>query len=276
MRPFLFLACLLAPAAAHAQIISSARKPAAFSAPTDVDVTLALFKGLEPRAYSVVKSYPHDSKAFTEGLLWRAGALYESTGLEGESEVRKVDLNSGAVLKSAAAPNRVFGEGLTLAGNRLIQLTYKDGRALVYDADTFEKIGEYRYFGEGWGLAFDGRDLIMSDGSDTLTFRDPDTFQAGRRVQATVNGKPLADINELEFIDGKIWANIWLTNIIVAIDPATGIVTDYVDLTGLMGPDFKPDDENDVLNGIAYDPGSGHLFVTGKRWPRLFEIQLKP
>lgn len=260
-------------------MISRPRAPAPSPEPytspvTDVAAVQAMFKDQAPLAYTVVKSYPHDKSAFTEGLFWHDGRFYESTGLQGESELRQVDVNSGAVLKSVVVPSQVFAEGLALAGNRLIQLTYKEGRALVYDLDTLKKVDEFRYFGEGWGLTFDGESLVMSDGSSTLTFRDPRTFQARRTVSVTVDGKPLADINELEFIGGQIWANVWLTDIIVRIDPGSGRVTGHLNLAGILGPGVRMADENDVLNGIAYDPGSGHLFVTGKRWPRLFELKL--
>ena len=279
VRRLLLVCCLAGPAPALAQMISRPRSPApdpsAFSSPTtDVAGVLALFKGRAPLGYTVVRSYPHDPSAFTEGLIWYDGLLYESTGLQGESAVRKLDLNTGVVLGSVASPDRAFGEGLARVGNRLIQLTYKEGRALVYDVSTLKPIDEFQYSGEGWGLAFDGESLIMSDGSSTLTFRDPATFQPRRQIQVTAGGKPLAAINELEFANGKIWANIWLSDIIVQIDPASGNVTGYLDLAGLMGPGSGRTDENDVLNGIAYNPTTGHLFVTGKRWPALFELKL--
>lgn len=275
MKRLLLLTWLLVPAAAQAQIIPSAGKPSSsYSAPTNVEATLALFRGRTPLPYSVVKTYPHDPHAFTEGLLWRDGYLYEGTGLEGESVVRRVELGTGEIRRSAAAPDAVFGEGMTLVGDQLLQLTYKEGRAFIYDAETFELLGEHSYPGEGWGLAYDGKRLIMSDGSSTLTFRDPRTFQPQGSVQVTVDGKPLASLNELEYIDGKIWANVWLTDLIVLIDPASGRVTDYLDLTGLLGPGARPADVNDVLNGIAYDAETGRIFVTGKRWANVFELKV--
>lgn len=276
MKRLLLVLLLGAPASGWTQIIAVPHAPdtGAYSPATDVAAVQALFRGRAPLAYEVVKSYPHDRGAFTEGLLWRDGILYESTGLNGQSDVRKVDLASGAVLTSAALPNQAFAEGLARVGDRLIQITYKEGRAFVYDAATLRKTAEFRYFGEGWGLTYDGQSLIMSDGSSTLTFRDPATFQALRRISVTVGGKPLGAINEMEFIDGKIWANIWLTDIIVMIDPATGEVTDHLDLSGLLPPDARSSDDNDVLNGIAYDPAGGRVFVTGKHWPRLFELKV--
>lgn len=278
MTRFALLWCVLAASPALAEIAAPPSAPGAAgpetSPPTDVAAVRALFRGRAPIAYRVAASHPHDPNAFTEGLLWSGGRLYESTGLQGESELREIDPASGAVVRSARVPNQAFAEGLTVAGGRLIQLTYKEGRAFVYDAATLERVGEFRYFGEGWGLAYDGRSLVMSDGSSTLTFRDPETFQVQRRVSVTVDGRPLADLNELEFFGGKIWANVWLTDLIVQIDPASGEVTGYLDLSGLMGPDFRPPSDDDVLNGIAYDPGSGRVFVAGKRWPRLFELEL--
>lgn len=273
----LLAACLLlTPASGWAQIIAVPRAPdtGSYSPATDVAAVAELFQGRAPLAYEVVKSYPHDTGAFTEGLLWYDGTLFESTGLKGQSDVRRVDLASGAVLKSAALPNQAFAEGLARVGDALVQITYKEGRAFVYDAATLQKTGDFRYFGEGWGLTYDGQSLIMSDGSSTLTFRDPATFQARRRVSVTVGGKPLGAINEMEFIDGKIWANIWLTDIIAIIDPATGEVTAHLDLSGLVPPDARSSDDNDVLNGIAYDPAGGRVFVTGKRWPRLYELKV--
>lgn len=271
MKRLLLVWVLWMPASSWAQVVSPA--PDSYTSPaTDVAAVQALFNGRPPLAYEVVKSYPHDQGAFTEGLLWHDGALYESTGLTGRSDVRRVDLESGAVLRSASLPNQAFAEGLARVGDSLVQITYNEGRAFVYDAATLNRTAEFRYSGEGWGLTFDGKSLIMSDGSSMLTFRDPTTFQALRRIQVTVGGKPLGAVNEMEFIDGKIWANIWLTDIIVQIDPKTGQVTGHLDLSGLLGPGVRPADKNDVLNGIAYDPDSGRVFVTGKRWPRLFEI----
>ena len=228
-------------------------------------------------AYTIVKVYPHDAAAFTEGLFWRDGYLYESVGLEGQSEVRKVDLKSGSVVQTAVSPNKVFGEGLTLAGGKLIQLTYTEGRAFVYDFATMKLTGEFRYSGEGWGLTTDGKSLIMSDGSDALTFRDPATFAPRRRVRVTLDGAPVKNINELEFAGGMIWANVWKDNRILRIDPAVGRVTGVLDMTGLIPDDVRakmPEPEEDVLNGIAYDPATGHFFVTGKCWPSLFEIKI--
>ncbi len=228
----------------------------------------------KPIEFRVVKSYPHDSSAFTQGLLWHNGNLIEGTGREGHSELRRVDLVSGNVLQRQKLPSDVFGEGVALASERLIQLSWQNGRAFVYDEKTFDKLHEWKYDGEGWGLTFDGKRLIMSDGSDKLTFRDSKTFAPLNTLAVTFNGKPLAQLNELEWIQGKIWANVWQTDYIVIINPTTGIVEQYLDCTNLLGTGSRSGRE-DVLNGIAYDEKSGRIFITGKWWPRLFEIALK-
>lgn len=226
-------------------------------------------------SYRIVRKYPHRRDAFTEGLFLKDGALYESVGLEGQSQVRKVELSSGKVLRSADAPDRVFGEGLAVVDGWLFQLTYTEGRAVVYDFETFRVLGEFQYTGEGWGLTTDGRALIMSDGSDALTYRDASTFASGRRVNVTLDGAPLKDLNELEYARGRIWANVWKETRIVRIDPATGRVDGILDLAGLRASDASlPEPDEDVLNGIAYDRATGHFFVTGKCWPSLFELEL--
>jgi glutaminyl-peptide cyclotransferase len=227
-------------------------------------------------SYRLVKIYPHQRDAFTEGLFWEGGVLYESVGLEGQSQVRKVDLKSGKVLQSTASPDKVFGEGLALVGGWLFQLTYTEGRALVYDAATLRLLGEFQYAGEGWGLTTDGRDLIMSDGTDTLTYRSAADFKEVRKVRVTLDGKPVKNLNELEYVEGRIWANIWKKDRILRIDAATGRVTGVLDLTGLrVRAADLPEPEEDVLNGIAYDPATGHFLVTGKCWPSVFEIEIK-
>lgn len=224
--------------------------------------------------FKVVKSYPHDQNAFTQGLLWHEGALYEGTGREGHSEVRKVDLQSGRVLRQSPLPKEVFGEGLVLSDNRLIQITWQSQRAFVFDLKTFQLKGEWKYEGEGWGLTTDGDELIMSDGTSQLIFRDPKTFAEKRRVDVTFNGKPLDKLNELEWIDGQVWANVWQTDFIVRINPQTGEVEEYLDCSGLLGDKARSGKE-DVLNGIAYDAQNKRIFLTGKLWPKLFEIKLQ-
>lgn len=221
--------------------------------------------------FRVVKGYPHDTTAFTQGLLWHDGKLIEGTGREGHSQLRRVDLNTGRVLQKQKLPDDVFGEGVALAGDRLVQISWQNGRAFEFDAKTFSKIGEWKYDGQGWGLTFDGSHFIMSDGSDKLTYRDAQTFAAVKTLAVTFNGKPLRELNELEWIDGEIWANVWRTDYIVRIDPATGAVGSYLDCRGLLPSQTRSGGE-DVLNGIAYDAQQQRIFITGKLWPRLFEI----
>ena len=224
--------------------------------------------------YEVVATYPHDRKAFLQGLLWHDGSLYESTGQYGQSKLRKLELPSGNVVKSIDLPPDVFGEGLALADNRLIQLTWTSGRGFVYDLETFRLLREFTYRTEGWGLTYDGKELILSDGSSYLTYMDAESFLPTRRLQVKMNGRPLEEINELEFIEGEIWANVWHSDKIMRIDPATGNVTSYLDMAGLLKPEQRPDPEA-VLNGIAYDSQNRRIFVSGKLWPLIFEITVK-
>jgi glutaminyl-peptide cyclotransferase len=224
--------------------------------------------------WEVVASYPHDPDAYLQGLLWHDGGFFESTGLLGRSTLRRVEWPSGRVVRRVDLPPNVFGEGLARVGNRLVQLTWQSGRAFVYDLKTLRPLEEFRYEGEGWGLAFDGTSLIVSDGTDVLTYRDPQRFAPTRRLAVTWNGRPLHRLNELEFIDGEVWANVWYTDFIVRIDPGSGRVSSYLDLTGLL-PRGQRRQEDAVLNGIAYDPATRRLFVGGKLWPSLFEIRVR-
>lgn len=224
--------------------------------------------------FRIVQSYPHDTTAFTQGLLWHDGHLIEGTGREGHSELRRLDLDSGKVLQRHRLPRDVFGEGVALANGTLIQLSWKNGRAFVYNEKTFEKLKEWRYEGEGWGLTYDGADLIMSDGSTTLSFRDPETFAVKSTLPVTFNGKAVQNLNELEWIEGEIWANIWLTDYIVRINPKTGVVEKYLDCAQLLDSGQRRGQE-DVLNGIAYDAQKKRIFLTGKLWPQLFEIEIE-
>lgn len=226
--------------------------------------------------WHVVASYPHDSSAFTEGLLWRDGGFYESTGMEGQSSLRRVEFPSGKVVRKLKLPNDLFGEGLALSGNRLVQLTWQTRRGFVYDVNSFKLLREFSYPTEGWGMTSDGQSLIMSDGSDTLFFLDPQSFGPTRQLSVTLSGKPLRNLNELEWIDGQIWANVWQTNLIVRIDPASGKVISFLDLSGILSPSMLKNQSRpvDVLNGIAYDSASKRIFVTGKYWPRVFEIRV--
>ncbi len=225
--------------------------------------------------YEVVREYPHDPQAFTQGLFFHDGFLYESTGLRGESTLRRVELESGEVLEERRLLPQFFGEGAALAGDFIYQLTWESGIGFVYTRDGFRLVREFRYPGEGWGLTFDGEHLVMSDGSDSLRFLDPNTLRQMRKLNVTVQGERLPQLNELEWIDGEIWANIWTQDRIARIDPDTGEVTAFVDLTGILPRSFAlryP--EMDVLNGIAWDSDGDRLFVTGKKWPKLFEIEL--
>lgn len=224
--------------------------------------------------YRVVNTYPHDSGAFTQGLFWLDGALYETTGQEGASSLRRVNLEDGRVLQKADMPAEVFGEGSTPWGDQILSITWQNGIGYRWNRRTFQQVGTWRYQGEGWGLANNGREIIMSDGSDTLKFLNPETLQEVRRVRVTVNGQPLPQLNELEFIRGEVWANVWNTGDIVRIDPASGNVTGVVDLRGLVQENRG--ENSDVLNGIAYDAERDRIFVTGKYWPRLYEIALVP
>lgn len=224
-------------------------------------------------SYKVLAVYPHDTKAFTEGLQYTGGYLYEATGLNGESSIRKVNLTTGRVLKMLPISTFYFGEGITVLGDRLYELTYKNGIAFVYDAKTFEKINSFHYPGEGWALTSDRKHLIMSDGTSELRVLDPATFHEESRIAVHDGARPIKNLNELEYIEGEIWANIWTTNLIARIDPHTGRVNSWVDLSGLLKQSERTPDM-DVLNGIAYDAKRKRIFVTGKRWPKLFEIQV--
>lgn len=223
--------------------------------------------------YEVVNVYPHDRDAFTQGLLFRDGALYESTGLRGRSSLRKVQLETGKVLQQISVDTRYFAEGLTDWGARLVQLTWDTNVGFVYDVASFKQLQTFRYAGEGWGLAQDGTQLIMSDGTATLRFLDPQTFAVRRQLPVTDGGNPVRDLNELEFIDGQIYANVWLTDRIAIIAPDSGRVSGWINLAGLLARGAVSDEA--VLNGIAYDAQRKRLFVTGKLWPSLFEIRIR-
>lgn len=225
-------------------------------------------------AYEVVNSYPHDPTSFTQGLLWHDGGFYESTGQYGQSKLRRLEFPSGKGLKGISLSPELFGEGLALVGSRLIQLTWKSHRGFVYDLNTFRLLREFSYDTEGWGLTYDGKNLILSDGSSDLFYLDTQTFRPVRKLAVRMNGRPIRELNELEFIDGEIWANAWQTDLILRIDPSTGRVTSFLDLSGILAPSDKTGME-DVLNGIAYDAEHKRIFVTGKLWPRIFEIKVK-
>jgi glutaminyl-peptide cyclotransferase len=224
--------------------------------------------------YRVVNTFPHDAQAFTQGLIYRDGFLYESTGLNGRSSLRKVKLETGEVVQREAVDAKYFAEGLTEWGGRLLQLTYQTGVGFVYDFATFKPERSFRYAGEGWGLTHDRTRLIMSDGSPTLRFLDPGTFQETGRLLVKDRGTPVQNLNELEYVQDEIFANVWHADRIARIDPASGRVTGWIDLTGLLSVMYSRDAEA-VLNGIAYDTAGDRLFVTGKLWPKLFEIKLE-
>jgi glutamine cyclotransferase len=223
--------------------------------------------------YTVVRAYPHDPNAFTQGLEYRDGVLYEGTGLAGKSAIRKVDLETGKVLQEERLNPSYFGEGITVTAGKLFELTWQNKTGFVYDAKTFKLIRNFSYFGEGWGLAHDDAGLIMSDGTSTLRFLEMTRFTERRSVKVTDGGAPIANLNELEMIKGEIWANVWQTDYIARISPRDGRVVGWINLKGLSASlALKPDA---VLNGIAYDSASDRVFVTGKLWPKLFEIKLK-
>jgi glutaminyl-peptide cyclotransferase len=226
-------------------------------------------------AYQVIHSYPHDPTSFTQGLVWHEGRFYESTGQYGESKLRMLEFPSGKVLREINLSPELFGEGLALVDSRLIQLTWKSRRGFVYDLSTFRLLEEFRYDTEGWGLTCDGKNLILSDGSSDLFYLDPQTFRLVKKLPVRFNGQPILELNELEFIDGEIWANVWQTDFILRIDPSSGLVTSFLDLKGILAPSDRTGSEN-VLNGIAYDAERKRIFVTGKLWPRILEIRIRP
>ncbi len=220
--------------------------------------------------FRIVNNYPHDPGAYTQGLIYKDGFLYEGTGLRGHSTLRKVDLTTGEVIQSLILDPNLFGEGITLFDDRIIQLTLTSGIGFIYDPQSFLKQGEFRYTPEGWGLTHDGRQLIMSDGSAELRFLDVETFEETARITVTDRGQPVRWLNELEYVDGEIYANVWQSDVIARISPETGNVLGWIDLSSLLGDEPQAG----ILNGIAYDSEGKRLFVTGKNWPRLFEIAL--
>jgi len=226
--------------------------------------------------YRVVAEYPHDPDAYTQGLVINDGVLYEGTGLEGRSTLRRVDLESGDVRQSLSLDAEHFGEGVAVVGDRIYQLTWVTGTCFVYDRETFELERTFSYDTEGWGLTTDDTQLIMSDGTNRIVYRDPETFEETRHIDVMDGEVPVPYLNELEYIDGEIWANVYTTDWIARIDPADGTVTGWIDLTGLLDPEDLPAQGVDVLNGIAHDPATDRIFVTGKLWPTLFEIELVP
>ena len=237
-------------------------------------VTASAAAGPAQYGYEVVRVYPHDRGAFTQGLLYRDGVLYESTGLNGRSSLRKVQLETGKVLQRQDVESLYFAEGLADWGQTLVQLTWQSQVGFVYDLRTFKRKSSFKYAGEGWGLARDAQRLVMSDGTSTLRWLDPVTLKETARVTVTDRGAPVSYLNELEVVKGEIYANVWSTDRIAIIEPGSGRVAGWVDLSGLLPAADRAG--IDVLNGIAHDPAKDRLFVTGKLWPKLFEIRLKP
>jgi len=227
----------------------------------------------EVYGYEVLETYPHEKDAFTQGLFFDGDALFESTGQYGQSSLRKVDLGTGDVLQKTALPATIFGEGAAMVGDDIYVLSWKEGAAMRFDSTTFKLKNRYAYEGEGWGLSFNGEELIMSDGGSQLRFIDPVTFSETRRLTVTLRGQPLHSLNELEWVDGEIFANVWHTDALVRIDPSSGAVTGIVDLRGLLSNEDHAAGA-DVLNGVAYKGEADVLYVTGKYWPKLFKIKI--
>ena len=223
--------------------------------------------------FTILNFYTHDRDAFTQGLAFENGTLYEGTGLHGKSSLRRVNLGTGDVLQAHLLPSEYFGEGITIFRDTIIQLTWQSNKGFVYDKNSFELLYDFTYETEGWGITHNGTCLIMSDGTSTLYFLDPDTFRTIGHIQVNDNDKPVGNLNELEYIDGQIYANVWLTDSIAIIDPYSGRVTGWIDLSGILPPQIGGMPA-DALNGIAYDTKNDRLFVTGKLWPQLFEIEL--
>lgn len=252
------------PSAGNGGAAAANKAPGANAAPEQVKVY----------GYEVVNTYPHDPKAFTQGLVFHNGELLESAGGYGESTLRRVELKTGKVLKRVEVDRQFFAEGLALVNGKLYQLTWQNQRGFVYDPATFEKTGEFAYTGEGWGLTHDGDSLVLSDGTSQLRFLDPRDYRVKRAINVTDRGRPVEQLNELEYVKGEIFANVWHRNAVARIDPQTGRVKGWIDLSGLLKPG-EVSDEEAVLNGIAYDEAGDRLFVTGKLWPKLFEVRLK-
>lgn len=225
-------------------------------------------------SYNVVNVYPHDTSSFTQGLEWHNGFLYEGTGLKGESHLMKVNLEDGKAVQKVSIDPGLFGEGITILNNRVYQLTWQDRKVLVYDLGTLKKIQEHPWDHEGWGITNNGRELIISTGGNNIYFVDPSSFRILNTISVNSNYGPLGNINELEFVNGKIFANVWGSDYIAVINPQTGTVEARLDFTGILQKSGRHYQGADVLNGIAYDSTSKHLYITGKKWPALFEVKL--
>lgn len=261
----------LAMLAGAAPIVSVPPAPTPPQAPGPVVLPAPAAPPVE--AARVIATYPHDTGAFTQGLFFSDGRLFESTGQQGESAIREVDLATGKVKREAKLPPEYFGEGSTGWGKTIVSLTWKHGKGFRWDRDSFRKLGEFSYPGEGWGLTQDGNSLILSDGSNELRFLDPKSFAERRRIRVTWRGRPVRQLNELEYVHGEILANVWHSDLIARIDPETGVIKGVIDLRAVIASVDVRDSEA-VLNGIAWDDKTGKLYITGKRWPKLFEIAL--
>lgn len=259
------------PTGAAGKAPTSATSPAA-TEPPPATAPLPPSPPVERLKLKVLAAHPHDASAYTQGLVLDGARLYESTGLYGSSSLRRVDLESGKVSARVEVPGAYFGEGLARVGERLVQLTWREGKAFVYRAADLAKTGELGYVGEGWGLCYDGALLVMSDGSAQLTFRDPETLESKGQVRVLLDGAPVERLNELECVDGAVYANVYGSDDILRIDPASGRVTAVVDASGLLTE--KERQTAEVLNGIAYDPAKKIFLITGKLWPKLFEVEL--
>jgi glutamine cyclotransferase len=242
-------------------------------APAPSQSPAAAQAGAPVQAVRVVRAYPHDRQAFTQGLIWLDGKLYESTGLVGQSTIREVDLETGRVLRRTDIPAGLFGEGITNWGEEILSITWQDNVGFRWDRRTFRQTGRWNYAHEGWGLTQDGRHIILSDGTPVLRFLDPATMREVRRVTVSDAGRPIPNLNELEYVNGEIFANVWMSPRIARIDPATGQVKAWLDLTSIVEQTARGDGDN-VLNGIAYDRAGDRLFVTGKNWAQLYEIDI--
>lgn len=258
------------PSPAVAASPPTAESPAQVTPPVVSDTTTT-----PTDTYQVVNTFPHDRAAFTQGLLVDNGVLYESTGLEGRSSLRKDDLATGKVDKKVDVASTYFAEGLAQWKGKLYQLTWKAHKGFIYDQTTFKKTGTFGYTGEGWGLTHDDKNLILSDGTNQIRFLDPQSFAVVRTISVTDRGAPIDQLNELEYIKGEIWANVWQQDYIIRIDPTTGKIKGWIDMTGLL-PAADRDSTTDVLNGIAYDAIKDRILVTGKLWPKIFEIKVVP
>jgi len=227
-------------------------------------------------SYNILAVYPHDTASYTQGLVWVNDTLYEGTGLEGQSRLMRIDVKSGKASKSVSLDTSFFGEGITILNAKIYELTWENQKVLVYDAKTFEKIKEFAWNHEGWGITNNGKDLIISTGSSNLYFVDPETFKEKNIIGVTDNNGPVGYLNELEYVDGVIYANIYQFDYIVKIDPSSGHVIGKIDLSGLLQKSGKPynPETTDVLNGIAYNANKKTFYITGKKWPALFEVKL--